>query len=108
MIHRFLLCTILFALVVSYPASPQPGKSNIDSNVDSNLDSNVDSSVDSNLDSNYDHADESWMWSGGSEEGGGTSYLGVDIADVSAERLGELKLKGRKGGGVNLGGQDDP
>src|SRR3954469_15756974 len=32
-----------------------------------------------------------------SEEGGTSSYLGVDIADVSTERLSALKLKEEKG-----------
>jgi len=30
-----------------------------------------------------------WVWDYNSDEGGGSSYLGVDIADVSAERLGD-------------------
>jgi serine protease Do len=108
MIHRFLLCTILFALVVSHPASPQPGKSNIDSNIDSNVDSDLDLNLDLNLDSNYVHGDESWVWSGGSEGGGGTSYLGVDIADVSAERLGALKLKEEHGAEITMVDKDAP
>ena len=61
MIHRFLLCMFLLTLA----ASAQPAES--------------------------PHGDtgESWSWGYGSEEsGGGSSYLGVDIADVSPERLG--------------------
>src|SRR6202790_4559418 len=70
MIHRFLLCIFLFSLVVSLASSAQPEQSS------------------------YDDTGESWSWGFGSEEGGGgSSYLGVDIADVSPERLGELKLK---------------
>jgi membrane-associated protease RseP (regulator of RpoE activity) len=96
MIHRFLLCTVLFALVVSQTASPQPAESNLDS------------ILDSNVDSNYDRADESWVWNGGSEEGGGTSYLGVDIADVSADRLGVLKLKEEHGAEITMVDKDAP
>ncbi len=88
MIHRFLLCMFLFSLVVSRPASAQPAESTAGSN--------------------YDHTGESWDWSGGSEEGGGSSYLGVDIADVSAERLGELKLKEEHGAEVTMVDQDAP
>src|SRR5271166_6424502 len=80
MIHRFLLCMFLFSLV----ASAQPA------------------------DSNYDYTSETWDWSNGSDEGGGSSYLGVDIADVSAERLGELKLKEEHGAEVTMVDQDAP
>jgi len=80
MIHRFLLCMFLFSLV----ASAQPA------------------------DSNYDYTSETWDWSSGSDEGGGSSYLGVDIADVSAERLGELKLKEEHGAEVTMVDQDAP
>jgi membrane-associated protease RseP (regulator of RpoE activity) len=80
MIHRFLLCMFLFSLV----ASAQP------------------------VESNYDRTGESWDWSFGSEEGGGSSYLGVDIADVSPERLGELKLKEEHGAEVTMVDQDAP
>ena len=52
---------------------------------------------------------ESWDWSYNSEEsGGGSSYLGVDIADVSPERLGELKLKEEHGAEVTMVDQDAP
>ncbi len=80
MIHRFLLCMFLFSLV----ANAQP------------------------VDLNYDRTGETWDWSGGSDEAGGASYLGVDIADVSAERLGELKLKEEHGAEVTMVDQDAP
>jgi len=85
MIHRFLLCIFLITLAV---ASARPAESNAQSS--------------------YDHAGESWDWSFGGEEGGGSSYLGVDIADVSAERLGELKLKEEHGAEVTMVDQDAP
>jgi serine protease Do len=80
MMHRFLLCMFLFSLV----ASAQPEQLN------------------------YDRTGETWDWSYGSEEGGGSSYLGVDIADVSPERLGELKLKEEHGAEVTMVDQDAP
>jgi membrane-associated protease RseP (regulator of RpoE activity) len=92
MIHRFLLCMFLLMLVVAAVASAQPAESNVDSNVVSN----------------YDHTGESWDWNYGAEEGGGSSYLGVDIADVSPERLGELKLKEEHGAEVTMVDQDAP
>jgi serine protease Do len=88
MIHRFLLCMLLLALVVSQPLSAQPEESNYGSN--------------------YDSPGESWGWGGPEEGGGGSSYLGVDIADVSAERLGELKLKEEHGAEVTMVDQDAP
>ena len=85
MIHRFLLCMFLFSLVVCLLASAQPEQSS------------------------YDGTGESWSWGYGSEEGGGgSSYLGVDIADVSPERLGELKLKEEHGAEVTMVDQDAP
>jgi len=52
---------------------------------------------------------ESWSWGyGGEEVGGGSSYLGVDIADVTAERLGALKLKEEQGAEVTMVDQDAP
>src|SRR6202171_5092845 len=85
MIHRFLLCMSLFALVVCLSSSAQPEQSN------------------------YDGTGESWSWGYSSEEGGGGSpYLGVDIADVSPERLGELKLKEEHGAEVTMVDQDAP
>src|ERR1700686_3888134 len=85
MIHRFLLCVFLFLLVVSLSSSAQPEQSS------------------------YDGTGESWSWGYGSEEGGGgSSYLGVDIADVSPERLEELKLKEEHGAEVTMVDQDAP
>jgi serine protease Do len=85
MIHRFLLCMFVFTLVASaQPAEFSPEQLN------------------------YDRAGESWDWSYGAEDGGGSSYLGVDIADVSAERLGELKLKEEHGAEVTMVDQDAP
>jgi serine protease Do len=43
-----------------------------------------------------------------SEEGGTSSYLGVDIADISSERLSTLKLKEEKGVEVTMVDQDAP
>src|SRR6202051_2733236 len=85
MIHRFLLCIFLFSLVVSLASSAQPEQST------------------------YGDTGENWDWSYGAEEGGGgASYLGVDIADVSPERLGELKLKEEHGAEVTMVDQDAP
>ena len=81
MIHRFLLCMSVFSLVVS--AQPKQ--------------------------LNYDNRGENW--SGGysaDEGGGGSAYLGVDIADVSQDRLGELKLKEEHGVEVTMVDQDAP
>jgi serine protease Do len=81
MIYRFLFCTMLFSLVAS--AQPEPR--------------------------NSDAGGENWSWSFASDEGsGGSSYLGVDIADVSAERLGELKLKEEHGAEITMVDQDAP
>jgi membrane-associated protease RseP (regulator of RpoE activity) len=55
----------------------------------------------------YGNAGEQpWVFS--SEDGGSTSYLGVDIADVTAERLSALKLKDEKGVEVTMVDQDAP
>ena len=43
-----------------------------------------------------------------SDEGGTSSYLGVDIADVTTERLSALKLKEEKGVEVTMVDQDAP
>jgi serine protease Do len=57
----------------------------------------------------YDTSSETWSWTGSSDEGGtGSSYLGVDISDVTAERLGELKLKEERGAEVTMVDQDAP
>lgn len=49
---------------------------------------------------------QSWVFS--SDEGGTTSYLGVDVADVTTDRLGALKLKEEKGAEVTMVDQDAP
>jgi len=43
-----------------------------------------------------------------SEDSGTSSYLGVDVADVTTERLGALKLKEEKGAEVTMVDQDAP
>jgi serine protease Do len=43
-----------------------------------------------------------------SEDSGGSSYLGVDIVDISADRLGALKLKEEQGVEVTMVDQDAP
>ena len=53
-----------------------------------------------------DPAAQPWIFS--SDEGGTSSYLGVDIADVSGERLSALKLKEEKGVEVTMVDQDAP
>jgi serine protease Do len=88
MIHRFLLCVCLLTLM----ASAQPAGSNY-----------------SGADRASDNSDKDWSFSISSEEGGsGSSYLGVDIADVSSERLGELKLKEEHGAEITMVDQDAP
>src|SRR5258708_15606240 len=85
MIHRFLLFMFLFSQVISPVASAQPAERD------------------------YDDTGENWDWSLDADEGGGgSSYLGVDIADVSPERLGELKLKEEHGAEVTMVDQDAP
>src|SRR5260370_37889754 len=82
MIHRFLLCMFLFSLVVCLSSSAQPEQSS------------------------YDGTGESWGWGYGSEEGGGgSSYLGVDIADGSPEGVVELEVKDGRGAEGSVGGQ---
>ena len=61
MIHRFLLGIFLFTLATSLAMSAQPKQ----------------------LD--FDNTGENWSWDFNSEEGSGSSFLGVDIADVTAE-----------------------
>ncbi len=53
-----------------------------------------------------DRPGEAWVFS--SDEGGTSSYLGVDIADVTSERLSALKLKDEKGVEVTMVDQDAP
>jgi len=81
MIHRFLLGMSLFSLVVS--AQPEQ--------------------------LNYDSRSENWVGGYSSDEGSsGSAYLGVDIADVSQDRLGELKLKEEHGVEITMVDQDAP
>ena len=63
----------------------------------------------------FSHATQSWpvdppeqITVFSSEEGGTSSYLGVDISDVSSERLSALKLKEEKGVEVTMVDQDAP
>jgi len=63
----------------------------------------------------YSHADQSWTvdppaapWAFSSDEGGTSSYLGVDITDVTTERLSALKLKEEKGVEITMVDQDAP
>jgi len=53
-----------------------------------------------------DPAGQPWLYS--SEDGGTGSYLGVDITDVTTERLSALKLKEEKGVEVTMVDQDAP
>jgi membrane-associated protease RseP (regulator of RpoE activity) len=92
MIHRFLLCMFVMTLAVAAVAAAQPAESIIGTNGQSS----------------NDRGGESWDWSYGGDEGGGSSYLGVDIADVSPERLGELKLKEEHGVEITMVDQDAP
>src|ERR1035438_1543635 len=88
MIHRFLVCMFLLTLV----ASAQPAENSI-----------------SGDDHASDSSDKSWSFSYNSDEGGsGSSYMGVDIADVSEERLGELKLKEAHGAEITMVDGDAP
>jgi membrane-associated protease RseP (regulator of RpoE activity) len=84
MLRRYLLCALLLAFLLSLAASAQPAVSTSD-------------------------RDDNWSLSFSSDEGSaGTAYLGVDIADVSAERLAELKLKEEHGAEVTMVDQDAP
>jgi len=57
----------------------------------------------------YDETGETWGFGFGSEEGGGgSSYLGVDIADVTAEQLSSLKLKEEHGAEITMVDSDAP
>jgi len=51
---------------------------------------------------------DSQPWVVSSEDTGTNSYLGVDIADVTTDRLGALKLKEEKGVEVTMVDQDAP
>ncbi|MGO9077036.1 MAG: PDZ domain-containing protein [Terriglobales bacterium] len=83
MMHRLLLGMFLMLLAVPFAMGAQPAQSY---------------SVGS---------DNSWNWNY-SEEGGGSSYLGVTIDDVTADRLAELKLKEEHGAEVTMVDQDAP
>jgi serine protease Do len=81
MMHRFVLCIVLLSLV----ASARPDERTTDGN------------------------GESWSFGFGSDEGGGaSSYLGVDITDVTAERLSALKLKEEHGAEITMVDADAP
>ena len=61
------------------------------------------------------HAAQNWSvdppaqpWIFSSEDSGTSSYLGVDISDVTTERLSALKLKEEKGVEVTMVDQDAP
>jgi membrane-associated protease RseP (regulator of RpoE activity) len=63
----------------------------------------------------FSHAAQNWSvdppaqpWVFSSEDSGTSSYLGVDIADVTTERLTALKLKEEKGVEVTMVDQDAP
>jgi len=81
MTHRILLCVVLLSLV----GSAQPAENS------------------------SERSGENWVWNfGGEDSGGGSSYLGVDIADVTTERLSALKLKEERGVEVTMVDQDAP
>jgi len=54
----------------------------------------------------FDQSTGPWIFGG--DESEKSSYLGVDIADVTSERLGVLKLKEEKGVEVTMVDQDAP
>jgi serine protease Do len=79
--HRFLLGTLLFSLIVM----AQPAVYAIE------------------------NATGDDTWNLGSDDGGSSSsYLGVDIADVTSERLSALKLKEEHGAEVTMVDSDAP
>jgi serine protease Do len=62
---------------------------------------------------NLSQAGQTWMSDGSpfgisSEDSGRSSYLGVDIADITSDRLGTLKLKEEQGVEVTMVDQDAP
>jgi len=82
MMHRLVLCTLLLTLV----ASAQPDER-----------------------ANENTNTESWSFGYGSDEGGsGSSYLGVDIADITPERISALKLKEEHGAEITMVDGDAP
>ena len=64
----------------------------------------------------FSHAAQKWAgpdspaqsWVFASEDAGTSSYLGVDISDITTERLSALKLKEEKGVEVTMVDQDAP
>jgi len=63
----------------------------------------------------FSHAAQNWSvdppgqpWIFSSEDSGTSSYLGVDISDITTERLSALKLKEEKGVEVTMVDQDAP
>jgi serine protease Do len=57
----------------------------------------------------YDTTGENWnLGYSVDEAGSGSSYMGVDIADVTSERLGDLKLKEEHGAEITMVDQDAP
>jgi serine protease Do len=63
----------------------------------------------------FSHAAQRWSadppsqpWIFSSEDSGTSSYLGVDISDITTERLSALKLKEEKGVEVTMVDQDAP
>jgi serine protease Do len=63
---------------------------------------------------NFSQAEQNWTagpehsFGFSSEDPGKSSYLGVDIADISSDRLGALKLKEEQGVEVTMVDQDAP
>src|SRR5271166_6945038 len=63
---------------------------------------------------NLSHAAQRWTIDSAvpfgipSEDSGSSAYLGVDIADITSDRLGALKLKEEKGVEVTMVDQDAP
>ena len=81
MTHRVLLCLVFFSLL----------------------------SVVQSEELRYDATGENWNLGYSSDEtGSGSSYMGVDIADVTSERLGDLKLKEEHGAEITMVDQDAP
>jgi serine protease Do len=80
MTHRILLCLALFLLL---PAAQSE-------------------------EMRYDAAGDSSSWGLSDDGGSGSSYMGVDIADVTAERLSDLKLKEEQGAEITMVDQDAP
>ena len=80
MTHRILLCLALFSLLP----------------------------VAQSEEMRYDSTGDNWSWGISDEGGSGSSYMGVDITDVTAERLADLKLKEEHGAEITMVDQDAP